>query len=309
MKRKHNKTKTIKKMNNQPETKRGFKRKTIEQTIKAKLGRWLDSIKDEELRGSVRDHYILTGGAIASMLLGDMPNDYDVYIDNVDVANDLANYYIKKLRNDDDSKAIVIKHEGRVEVKVHSSGVLNKDDSPENNKENTGKYNVLAITSNAITLSDNVQVVLRFVGPAEEIHKNYDFVHATNYYTEKTGLVLHQAALESILARELKYVGSLYPVCSIFRIKKFINRGWTITAGETLKILFDVNKLDLYNIEVLKDQLTGVDTTYFQRLIEELQAGDAAGKAIDRTYIFEIINEIFDGTEREDKMTEENEHE
>jgi hypothetical protein len=152
-----------------------------------------------------------------------------------------------------------------------------------------------------------VQIVLRFVGPAEEIHKNYDFVHATNYYTAKTGLVLHQAALESILARELKYVGSLYPVCSIFRIKKFINRGWTITAGETLKILFDVHKLDLYNIDVLQDQLTGVDTTYFQALIDRLKASDRQGQPIERNYVFELINEIFDGTEREDKMTEDEE--
>ena len=163
---------------------------------------------------------------------------------------------------------------------------------------------MLAITSNAITLANNVQVVLRFVGPAEEIHKNYDFVHATNYYTSEKGLVLHQAALESILARELKYVGSLYPVCSIFRIKKFINRGWTITAGETLKILFDVHKLDLCNIEVLKDQLTGVDTTYFEAMIHSLRANE---RNIDRHYLFEVINRVFDGTEREDKMTEEDE--
>jgi len=293
-------------MNNQ-ETKRGFKRKTIEETIRGKLGKWLESIKDEKLRERVQGHYILTGGAIASMLLGDMPNDYDVYIDDVEVAADLAQYYVEKLTGPKDGEVTVIKHDGRVEVKVHSVGVLTKEDQADDNKENTGKYSVLAITSNAITLSNSVQIVLRFVGPAEEIHKNYDFVHATNYYTAKTGLVLHQAALESILARELKYVGSLYPVCSIFRIKKFINRGWTITAGETLKILFDVHKLDLYNIDVLQDQLTGVDTTYFQALIDRLKASDRQGQPIERNYVFELINEIFDGTEREDKMTEDEE--
>jgi hypothetical protein len=284
------------------ETKRGFKRKTIEQTIKSKLGKWLESITDADLRSEVKDHYILTGGAIASMLMGDMPNDYDVYIDDVDVAAALAKYYVNKLIGSLPDEVTVIKHEGWVEVKVQSSGVLDKSDQPKENKENTGKYHVLAITSNAITLANNVQVVLRFVGPAEEIHKNYDFVHATNYYTEKTGLVLHQAALESILAKELKYVGSLYPVCSIFRIKKFVNRGWTITAGETLKILFDVHKLNLSDVEVLKDQLTGVDTTYFESLIFALKNG---GRPIERNYLFELINTIFDGTEREDKMTEE----
>jgi len=34
-------------MNNQ-ETKRGFKRKTIVETIRGKLGKWLESISDED---------------------------------------------------------------------------------------------------------------------------------------------------------------------------------------------------------------------------------------------------------------------
>jgi hypothetical protein len=164
----------------------------------------------------------------------------------------------------------------------------------------TGKYTALAITTNAITLSDKVQVVLRFVGPAKEIHKNYDFVHTTNYYTEEEGVVLNQPALESILAKELKYVGSLYPICSMFRIKKFIQRGWTITAGEMLKIAWDISKLDLNNRDVLQDQLTGVDAAYFNQLIRLL----GEGQEIDRTYLFELVNRVFDQNWEEEGETE-----
>jgi hypothetical protein len=271
--------------------KRGFKRKTIAQTIEEKINKWLATIEDTELQKEVKNNYILTGGAIASMLMGDLPNDYDVYIANVDVAEKLALYYVKQLTGGDLTDVKVEKSKGRVEVKITSSGVLDRKDMGKE-PQDSGKYRVLLITSNAITLSNNLQIVLRFVGPAKKIHKNYDFVHATNYYTKATGLVLHQEALESILARELKYVGSLYPVCSVFRIKKFINRGWTITAGETLKILFDVSKLDLSNIEVLEEQSTGVDTAYFEDLVDRLKGG---GKGIDRTYLFELINDVFDG--------------
>jgi hypothetical protein len=283
--------------------KRGFKRKTIAQTIEAKIGEWLETIEDTELRKEVGNNYILTGGAIASMLMGDQPNDYDVYIADVDVAAKLAMYYVKQLTGGDTSGVKVEKSEGRVEVKVESSGILDRKDMDGESKD-SGKYKVLLVTSNAISLSNKLQVVLRFVGPAEEIHKNYDFVHATNYYTKASGLVLHQNALESILARELKYVGSLYPVCSVFRIKKFINRGWTITAGETLKILFDVSKLDLSDIEVLKEQLTGVDTAYFEDLIARLERG---GKDIDRTYLFDLINDVFDGVESAEEAAEDEE--
>lgn len=285
--------------------KRGFKRRAIENIIRGKIKSWISSIEDEELRKEVKDHYIVTGGAIASMLLGDMPNDFDIYFDNVDVAAKVAKYYVQRLLGEFDESIVEIKKlEGRVEAKISSTGYLDRSDSPENSK-NSGKYKVLSITSNAITLSDKVQLVLRFVGDAAEIHKNYDYVHATNYFTEAHGLVLNQPALESLLSRQLRYIGSLYPVCSIFRIKKFINRGWTINAGETLKILFDVSKLDLSNIEVLKDQLTGVDTTYFTCMLEHFEAG----LPIERTYLFDIINKVFDNEDPEEQAEQEQEEE
>jgi hypothetical protein len=77
----------------------------------------------------------------------------------------------------------------------------------------------------------------------------------------------------------------------MFRLKKFIKRGWTITAGEMLKIAWDINKLDLNDRLVLQDQLTGVDAAYFRQIIDLLNKDD---KPIERTYLFELINRIFD---------------
>ena len=301
-------------MENKP--KRGFKKKTIEQTIVNQIKGWLQSIEDIELRDTVKKHYIVTGGAITSMLQGDLPNDYDVYLDNTEVAARLANYYVSRLPAVDNEKTRIPIVEvppegGRVTVKVKSAGIAGEDidqdqydyfeSYPNPNKrisqylegamqKDTGKYTALAITTNAITLTDKIQIVLRFVGPANEIHKNYDFVHTTNYFTESEGVVLNQPALESILSKELKYVGSLYPICSMFRIKKFIQRGWTITAGEMLKIAWDISKLNLNDREVLQEQLTGVDAAYFTQLISLLEEG----KEIDRTYLFELVNRVFD---------------
>jgi hypothetical protein len=156
------------------------------------------------------------------------------------------------------------------------------------------------ITSNAISLHGDIQIITRFVGEPEDIHENYDFIHTTNWYTQNDGLVLNQDALESILARELRYVGSLYPICSLFRIKKFINRGWTVTAGEMLKIAWDINNLDLNNMNVLYDQLIGVDAAYFHELIDILKK--KSDKELDRTYLFEAINRVFD--EKSDNVDE-----
>ena len=302
--------------------KRGFKRKTIIETIKHKMNKWIESIEDETLRPLIKNNYIVTGGAITSMLLGDNPNDYDVYFSDMEVAKKVVNYYISKVTKSEKVSHIEAREgkNGGVAVYIKSAGIIRSQEEnfqdydyfemtngdriesyidKESFKEKK-LYTIAMISSNAISLHGDVQIITRFVGEPFEIHKNYDFVHTTNWYTENDSLVLNEKALESILARELKYVGSLYPICSMFRIKKFLNRGWTITAGEMLKISWDISKLDLENMEVLYEQLVGVDAAYFHELIGILKK--TSDKKIDRSYLFETINRVFD--EKDDNVDE-----
>ena len=50
-------------------------------------------------------------------------------------------------------------------------------------KKKDKRYALKYATNNAITLSDKIQIVLRFYGEPEDLHKNYDYVHCTSYYT------------------------------------------------------------------------------------------------------------------------------
>lgn len=157
--------------------------------------------------------------------------------------------------------------------------------------ENRPPFRPVWITANAITLSDKTQVILRFIGDPEEIHKNYDFVHCTLAWTSWERRVrLNAEALESILTKDLRYVGSLYPVCSLFRVRKFVERGWKITAGQILKIVFQVNKLDLDDYAVLEDQLTGVDVAYFAQLLDKLKERDP--NKVDEAYLAELLDKM-----------------
>lgn len=160
-------------------------------------------------------------------------------------------------------------------------------------------YRPLFLSTNAITLSDGIQIVLRFVGEPEEIHKNYDFVHCTNYWTSwNNKIVLHADAIESILTKELIYTGSMYPVASLFRTRKFIKRGWTINAGQMLKMIMQVSDLDMHNINVLRDQLTGVDVAYFYQLLNMLESKEGN---IETAYIVEIVDTIFNDDDVEER--------
>jgi hypothetical protein len=52
-----------------------------------------------------------------------------------------------------------------------------------------------------------------------------------------------------------------------------------------------ISKLDLSNIAVLEDQLTGVDTAYFIQLLDRLKEKDP--EKVDAAYLVEIIDRIF----------------
>jgi len=293
----------------------------IRQHLRKKHEEFVDSITDGKIKAIINNQSIITGGCITSLLLGEKVSDYDYYLDSYEAVTQVAAYYIKQftLLNPDEPKPVLISLPNSVRIMIKSSGQTsdqsyrealqlaneemdhqdimdeqrNKDGDKLNKKY---PYRPVFLSSNAITLSNRVQIITRFFGPSEEIHKNFDFVHTMNYY--KPGgdkLVLNQAAVESTLTKTLVYVGSLYPLCSFIRTRKFVQRGWTINAGQYLKMAFNLSDFDLKNIEVLEDQLIGVDTAYFTQLINQVKADkEAVRLSIDGLYITELINQIFD---------------
>lgn len=201
--------------------------------------------------------------------------------------------------------------EGRVRIFIQSSGVAgevptdepfedvyDKKELPLETKETDErpKYRPVFLSSNAITLSDRFQLIIRFYGNAETIHENFDFVHATNYFTTADNkLHLRADALESLLSKNLMYVGSKYPLCSIIRTRKFIKRGYHINAGQYLKIMYQLSQLDLNDVDVLEEQLIGVDSAYFTQIIEIVRKKKEENPdfQIDSTYLGELIDKIF----------------
>lgn len=195
-----------------------------------------------------------------------------------------------------------IADENEYNVESYIEAVSDADEIPQNiiSKEDNSKekYRPLFLSTNAITLSDKMQLIVRFYGEPTEIHENYDFVHATNYWDSDTKKVeLNERALEAILNKELFYVGSKYPIASLIRTRKFIKRGWQINAGQYLKMSFQISKLNLNDINVLEDQLVGVDSLYFLSFIKKMKESIKKSDKIDETlsgdYVISVIDTIF----------------
>lgn len=278
-------------------------RRRIKTVIENKLDHWLSSIKDDNLRANIRNNVIVSGGCITSMFLNEPVNDFDIYFRDVEVAKMVAEYYVNKFKGKKQHMPDidVVSLEDRVSIKIQSAGVATSDDESFDDlkysteyihKEDRGKYEPVCITDNAITLTDKIQIVIRFIGTAAEIHKNFDFIHCQCYYDSNSGeLVVTPEAIESILTRELKYSGSLYPIATLFRLRKFIKRGWNINAGQIFKIAYQIKDFDLNNIDVLRDQLCGVDILYFAELIRKLKDSDV--QVIESAYIMQLVDECF----------------
>lgn len=286
-----------------------MQRKTITKTIKNAIEDWLLSITDEILRNDVRNSLLVSGGCIASLYLQEKVNDYDIYIQDIEVADRLAEYYTSPYANilvlsgrkkkelmtmiegkEDSAYVIAVKNLKEDQVKLFFEE-RNGGFAPEYLEENPPKYRPVFFSPNAISLSEDIQIVLRFTGDAKAIHKNFDFVHATSYFTYKEGLCTTVEILESIISKTLKYKGSLYPLTSNIRIKKFLNRGWKISAGEMLKIMFQISELNLRDPYVLEEQLIGVDIAYFSKLIEIL--ANTKKEEITSDFLNTIIDKVF----------------
>jgi hypothetical protein len=255
--------------------------------------------------------------------MGDDIKDFDIYFKSKAATEAVAQYYCNIFQKQNPKSCIPqVRVTGdRVEIFVGSSGVAESEDAadtPEEAYENNllegkadyvkedesppedgvekPKYRPIFLSPNAITLSDKVQLVIRFYGTADEIHKNYDFEHCKNVYDyDSNELTLLPSALEAILSKNLRYTGSLYPICSLFRMRKFIDRGWRISAGEIVKMSFQISLLDLKDLNVLKEQLTGCDQAYMRSLIYRLEAALAENPDLDinNDYIIELVDKVF----------------
>lgn len=104
--------------------------KTINKIIETHFDKWIQSIP-EPLQKRAEQHCYVAGGAIASLCLGEVPNDFDVYCEDLETLTLLAQHYVnehvevlKALGKDIPGIQVISDQaERRVRIKIQSSGV------------------------------------------------------------------------------------------------------------------------------------------------------------------------------------------
>lgn len=133
------------------------------------------------------------------------------------------------------------------------------------------------VTPNAITYktdSGSYQVVTKdsFIGEPDTIINNFDYTICMGAYDfSSDDFILHNKFLLDLSKRILCFnADAQYPLCSLFRLRKFSKRGFTISGSEIIKLGLAVNNIKITNYGELREQLLGIDTLFLKELTDTM---------------------------------------
>jgi hypothetical protein len=179
---------------------------------------------------------ILAGGAITSVFTSNKVNDLDFYLRDLSYKDE----FVKGLKE--------------------------------------AGFELIFTTENALTFKRKVlnrvytiQLVTRFTGEPLDIFKTFDFTIVCGAYSFKDNeFTLGDNFLIDLAQRKLVYTGgSSFPICAMYRTKKYVDRGFNLPGGTVIHIALHINKLEINTYKELKEQLQGIDTLFLGNVFKE----------------------------------------
>ena len=222
-------------------------------------------LKDIKLYDILKSNrVIIAGGAITSIFNNNKINDYDLYLFNQQYLINVQQYF----------------------------------------GENEDEYKLLGTTDSADTYkhlpSDTMIQLIHMENlynkSASELIKEFDFTICMGAYDiEKEEFILHENFLLNNCEKRLIFnVNTLYPLTSLYRLKKYINKGYNISGGNMIKLGLAINNLHITNYKELKIQLQGIDTSVLKELTDKLLTPEYFEKQYDYEQFLFVIDEYLE---------------
>lgn len=211
-----------------------------------------------------QNNVMIAGGAITSIFTNKKINDYDIYFRSKDEYN-----YINKILENKDKF-----------VKLVSTETAD-----------TYKNFEKEITIQLIKLPE------LFLDNPADIIKEFDFIMCMGIYDFKTdNIILDKDFLKDNSQRRLVFnIEAKYPICSLYRMKKYMNKGYEISGAEIIKLGLCIQKLNIKDYSDLKRHLLGIDTLMLKELTDKLDSDEYAKKEYDFNEFMHFIEEYLDG--------------
>jgi len=202
-----------------------------------------------------RHNAYVAGGCIRSLFSGEKVNDVDVFFRSKEDFDDFT--------------------------------VFEREDSP--------SFSITDTAWTYITDSNfSVQLICAEFGTPKEVIDKFDFTCCMAAWSPTEGFTFGENFLKHTSQRRLVYnVASGYPICSLWRARKFIERGWKLSAIDCIKLALRINHLEMSNRKELKRQLLGIDTLFLKSLTDAL-AKNEPEKAYGFGEAIEFISSFVD---------------
>lgn len=162
----------------------------------------------------------VSGGCIYSLYHDKQPKDYDFFLVNLSLVDELRKFFIERAGYHGTDM---------------SSGVYN--DLP------------LIVTNNAISIG-KYQIITQWVGEPQEVIEQFDFRHNQFYWKSKRVYTLSDWSYLKGNALVYNEQRARDIVGTIVRVPRFIQRGMTITQKEMSKVLLRLNSVGFTEKEI-----------------------------------------------------------
>ena len=185
---------------------------------------------------------ILAGGSLTSLITKTEINDFDIYFRNKkDIMFVLRHIFGNY--NDD-----------AYNYKINDNDILFLGNH----------YEAISLTSKSITFSiNNIQLQLihfDYFNSPKEIFNSFDFYCNMIAYDFKTGkFSSDENFFSSVASREIEFNHKTkFPINSLIRTRKYIERGYSLSTKQYLKIALAISELNIKSWNELKEQICGI---------------------------------------------------
>lgn len=204
----------------------------------------------------------IAGGAITSVFSGAAIRDYDVYCKTSVGVGVIMGYLYKDMYESKNNTSFIV-----------------ETDCAATYKRNGATYQIIKMPD--------------MVGEPEKIVKKFDFTICQGAYDfEFNDFFMSLNFLKDIAQRRLVFnVNSEYPICSLFRARKYMARGYKLSGIEALKIGLRIEKLHMTTYADLRRQMMGIDTLFLRELTDQLNEPEKAAQAYDFNKAMQLIEE------------------
>ena len=130
-------------------------------------------------------------------------------------------------------------------------------------------------TDSALSLMvDNhrLQLIKAVMGTPEEIINDFDFTICQGAFHLERGFIFNDDFFQHLAQRRLVFnIHAKFPICSLYRTRKFIKRGFSLSGIEAIKLGLCIQALRLDTYKDLRAQLMGIDTLFLKDLTDSLR--------------------------------------